>query len=493
MKPQEPTSPDLPPPGDGWELACEGVLRTQFGRRPSAALANAMAELAREEAGAGASVMTHENARSPLRIEQHPATAARTAPETKASQPGARSGARAGEEMSWGRRWLPRLVWRELHISLRFSLAAAGGVCLALLGLWFYFQSRPAARFTGLEGQVAVERQGKAVLVTAGQALLPQDVIRVAKESGAVLAWKNEGTRIALAGESEFQLLGQARPRTFALQRGKLQAMVAPQRGGHRLTVRTPQAEASVMGTRFSLEVTATATRLVVSQGAVALRKANPASAAEKSPVIVRTGQFAVASVGTPLQAEFITGAASREILAFPSGTPIFGSARGTIVSSELLPRLLISGQSPPLTSSPGSRYEEQIRCYITPRSTGNYSFQIAASQRCEVWLSTDDNPANRQRIISWNAQLASLGGPVIKTNSVGSITRQVPSRTSPPQYLRAGALYYLELRHELKKDDFLLVNWTKPGERAPSPMVDSSVLTPFFEGAPRPVAVGNR
>src|SRR4051812_30674512 len=44
-----------PPPvssaPDGWELMCAGVLSTEFGRRPSDAVANAMVQLAAEETG----------------------------------------------------------------------------------------------------------------------------------------------------------------------------------------------------------------------------------------------------------------------------------------------------------------------------------------------------------------------------------------------------------------------------------------------------------
>ena len=41
-----------PPPSDGWELMCAGVLRTRFGRRPTRAVANAVLRLAAEEASA---------------------------------------------------------------------------------------------------------------------------------------------------------------------------------------------------------------------------------------------------------------------------------------------------------------------------------------------------------------------------------------------------------------------------------------------------------
>src|ERR1700744_1214057 len=54
MSDQTPDPDDLTPPSarqpDGWELFCSGILRAEFGRRPSQAVEKAMAQLAAEEA-----------------------------------------------------------------------------------------------------------------------------------------------------------------------------------------------------------------------------------------------------------------------------------------------------------------------------------------------------------------------------------------------------------------------------------------------------------
>ena len=60
--------------------------------------------------------------------------------------------------------------------------------------------------------------------------------------------------------------------KTIALASGRLSAEVAKQPPGRRLTVRTPHAEALVVGTRFTLVVEAAGTRLDVDEGVVRLR-----------------------------------------------------------------------------------------------------------------------------------------------------------------------------------------------------------------------------
>ena len=56
MSDELPDSPEQNQPPrklDGWELFCSGILRTQFGRRPSRAVTKAMMQLAAEEALSG--------------------------------------------------------------------------------------------------------------------------------------------------------------------------------------------------------------------------------------------------------------------------------------------------------------------------------------------------------------------------------------------------------------------------------------------------------
>jgi fibronectin type 3 domain-containing protein len=98
--------------------------------------------------------------------------------------------------------------------------------------------------------------------------------------------------------------------------------------------------------------------------------------------------------------------------------------------------------------------YGTRIRGYIYPPTTGYYTFWIAGEDTCELWLSTDDDPANKQKI-------AFVGG--INTNAYRAwtlATSQVSSQIS----LAAGRRYYLEiLQRDLNGNDSCSVRWQLP------------------------------
>jgi hypothetical protein len=43
--------------------------------------------------------------------------------------------------------------------------------------------------------------------------------------------------------------------------------------------------------------------------------------------------------------------------------------------------------------------YGSRIRAYVKPTTTGSYTFYLSGDDDCELWLSTDANPANKVRI----------------------------------------------------------------------------------------------
>jgi hypothetical protein len=46
-----------------------------------------------------------------------------------------------------------------------------------------------------------------------------------------------------------------------------------------------------------------------------------------------------------------------------------------------------------------GDNYGARIRAYITPAVTGSYTFYLAGDDAAELWLSFNDNPAQKTRI----------------------------------------------------------------------------------------------
>jgi PA14 domain len=97
--------------------------------------------------------------------------------------------------------------------------------------------------------------------------------------------------------------------------------------------------------------------------------------------------------------------------------------------------------------------YGTRVRGYVTPPTTGNYTFWISGNDNCDLWLSTDANPANTRRIAF------------------------VPVYTSPRQWtkypeqqsvviaLTGGQRYFIESRHKTAVGgDHLAVGWQGPG-----------------------------
>ncbi|THU34206.1 T9SS type A sorting domain-containing protein [Niastella caeni] len=96
--------------------------------------------------------------------------------------------------------------------------------------------------------------------------------------------------------------------------------------------------------------------------------------------------------------------------------------------------------------------YGSRVRGYICPPYTGNYTFWIASDDESELWLSTNDNPANK-------VKLAYLMSYVDPRNWEAQATQR-----SVPVFLVAGQKYYIEA---LQKDggggDHLAVGWQLP------------------------------
>ncbi len=138
-----------------------------------------------------------------------------------------------------------------------------------------------------------------------------------------------------------------------------------------------------------------------------------------------------------------------------------------------------------PLNSSPSStelitvfegsvnvanNYGTRIRGYICVPQSGNYTFWISGDDNCELWLSSDDDPANKTRI-------AHVPG---WTNSRqwGKYAQQ----QSAPIPLAAGQTYYIEALHkEAGGGDNIAVGWQLPDGSMERP-IQGDKLSPFIE-----------
>ncbi|MHA4842940.1 GLEYA domain-containing protein [Flavitalea antarctica] len=116
--------------------------------------------------------------------------------------------------------------------------------------------------------------------------------------------------------------------------------------------------------------------------------------------------------------------------------------------------------------------YGQRVRGYICAPFSGNYTFYIAADNVGELWLSTSDNPALKQRI----AHSPDWVGPRDWTRYAEQKSVQIT--------LQANTRYYIEALHvEGGGGDNLAVGWTTPGN-VTIDVIPGSVLSPFSEGA---------
>ncbi|MCR2806561.1 fibronectin type III domain-containing protein [Paenibacillus soyae] len=141
------------------------------------------------------------------------------------------------------------------------------------------------------------------------------------------------------------------------------------------------------------------------------------------------------------------TGSITREYWTNLSGGTIASIPTGTTPTGT---SSLTSFQAP---SNWGDNYGTRIRGYIVPSVTGTYQFSIAGDNNSVLYLSTNDNPANKVMIgevIDWVNELSWTQNA---TQQSGLIS------------LQAGQRYYVEVLHkEEGGGDHVAVGWKTPG-----------------------------
>ncbi len=117
-------------------------------------------------------------------------------------------------------------------------------------------------------------------------------------------------------------------------------------------------------------------------------------------------------------------------------------------------------------STNSGDNYGTRVRGYIHPQVSGTYRFWIATDDNGELWLSTNDDPANKTRI-------AYVTG---YTNS--REWNKFPEQRSANINLVAGQRYYIEaLQKEGSGGDNLAVRWQLPDGSIETP-IPGSVLS---------------
>ncbi len=152
---------------------------------------------------------------------------------------------------------------------------AALAACLIALAIVFGFlnrgsgPARVAEVYVTGEG-VQVTRNG-ALLKGREIELLAGDVIATRTSNTAAIIYQREPTRIELQPGSVVVFGDAAQGKRFELRRGIIEARVAPQPAGLPMSIQTPHAFATVLGTEFVMRADEHTTKLDVLEGKVQL------------------------------------------------------------------------------------------------------------------------------------------------------------------------------------------------------------------------------
>jgi len=116
------------------------------------------------------------------------------------------------------------------------------------------------------------------------------------------------------------------------------------------------------------------------------------------------------------------------------------------------------------LPENRADNYGTRIRGYLHPAVGGEYTFHIAGDDESILFLSTDEDPANKSKIAFVDGWTGSREW------------NRMPSQTSQTVTLEAGKKVYFEVLHkEGSGGDNLAVGWTAPG------MSDIAVISGYY------------
>jgi ferric-dicitrate binding protein FerR (iron transport regulator) len=133
----------------------------------------------------------------------------------------------------------------------------------------------------------------------SGMTIVAKQAILTEGSRSSVVVEYPDHTLVEIAGDTVVSTLTEKKDKSrklVTLDRGTLVADVAKQQAGKSMLLRTPQAEVAVLGTRFTLAAEKERTLLQVEEGAVKFTRTE-----DRKSIEVRSGYFAVAAPGQPL------------------------------------------------------------------------------------------------------------------------------------------------------------------------------------------------
>ncbi len=117
-----------------------------------------------------------------------------------------------------------------------------------------------------------------------------------------------------------------------------------------------------------------------------------------------------------------------------------------------------------------GDYYVTRVRGYVHPPANGDYTFWITSDDQSQLWLSTNEDPANRVMISQ------------VTGNSGATEWTKYPEQKSALVSLKAGKKYYIEALHrEGSGGDRLRVAWGGPTIGAGPTIIAGTYLSPWI------------
>lgn len=170
-----------------------------------------------------------------------------------------------------------------------FRTITAMAAC-ALIGFTVWRHIQQTASSIGPEiglingrGDILLKRGDMPIPVKASTAVHNGDIILVGLQAMAVLRYNNEDTILKIQEGSLVTLDNKSRAKNVFLQKGTIIASVAPQPKDMPMTLTTPKACATVLGTKLTLRSTEVSTHLDVIQGKVRIARNSDNNSAEVS------------------------------------------------------------------------------------------------------------------------------------------------------------------------------------------------------------------
>jgi ferric-dicitrate binding protein FerR (iron transport regulator) len=203
-----------------------------------------------------------------------------------------------GDPIATPLRVSPRPAWSSSLFRRPLVAAALVLVSVAVAGAWNYFGSSESQVLTLVDasGSVAWSHGGVwRTEVGIGKSMSAGTLETVGESATAQLQFR-DGTIISLTGESELSFSEDGQ-KLLVLRKGSLSAQVKAQPKGKPMLVRTPSAEAEVVGTVFNLAARADDTLLKVDEGLVKLKRL-----ADGSAIDVPAKSSALASLDSTLK-----------------------------------------------------------------------------------------------------------------------------------------------------------------------------------------------